>query len=407
MTTETPPTLPEPASPAPVQKADLSPRPAVRRTTAAQIGGLFLTGLAVLLFLTTRYAYRSLSPDTPTSRPAIGPAPIDPDVLERIQLQNGTFEEDVLPPEPEPVVSAAPPPPRPTTSDRERIFSAPLSVHRPSRRADVERSPRTESLASALGIDPRVWASLAGQGALGPAATPLSLGVLGPHAPGAAPGVAPSPAPSSPAATPSSSIHAVLAPAHRYDVAAGTVIPAVLLHRHVSDGQGLVRAQISQDVFDTQTASHLLIPRGTIALGEPVGEPSTSSPRVAVAWTRLRFPDGRTLALPGEPAAASDGSTGLPGHVDRHFGHQLGAAVLLSLVGAGVQLSQPQRSAAGLFAPSESQLIAGQLGLELGRLSEKTLGRLLDLPPTVTLEPGTTVFLLLARDLVFDGPSVS
>jgi type IV secretion system protein VirB10 len=189
-----------------------------------------------------------------------------------------------------------------------------------------------------------------------------------------------------------------------FDLAAGTIIPAVLLHRLDSDLPGLVRAQVSRDVLDSTTSTRVLVPRGTLATGEQLGRPELGVPRLAIGWRRLRFPDGRSLELGEQPAAARDGSIGLRGRVDQHWGRRYGSAILLSLVGAGVQLSQPQRSAIAGVAPSEGQVAAGELGRQFGQLSEEILRRTLDLPPTIELRPGARVHILLTQDLVFDEP---
>jgi type IV secretory pathway VirB10-like protein len=73
-----------------------------------------------------------------------------------------------------------------------------------------------------------------------------------------------------------------------------------------------------------------------------------------------------------------------------------------------VQLSQPQaRSAVPGFAPSEGQVGAQQLGVELGRLSQEILRRGSDRPPTLTLSAGQRLSLLVSRDLLFPGLEVA
>jgi type IV secretion system protein VirB10 len=118
----------------------------------------------------------------------------------------------------------------------------------------------------------------------------------------------------------------------------------------------------------------------------------------------LRLPSGVVYELPELPAGSADGTAGVQAEVDRHWWGRFGNAIALSLVGAGVQLSQPQeRSAVQGFAPSEGQVVAQQLGVELGRLSQEILRRGIDRPPTLTLSAGQRLSLLVSRDLVFHG----
>lgn len=194
-----------------------------------------------------------------------------------------------------------------------------------------------------------------------------------------------------------------------YEVKAGSYLPALLSHAVSSELAGPVRAQVSRDVYDSTTHRHLLIPRGTTLLGVQARQPVAGERRVTIVWERLVFPDGRSVDLASGdltplPSASADGTLGLLGRVNRHWPRRLATAGLVSLVGAGVQLSQPQRSATGLSAASPGQVAAGELGLELGRLSQRFLDRTIDQPPTIELAAGARVFVWITRDLAFPQP---
>ena len=184
----------------------------------------------------------------------------------------------------------------------------------------------------------------------------------------------------------------------------GTVLPAVLTRALKSDLAGPVRAVISRDVYDSLLLKTLLIPRGTVALGRQDRQPLFGESRLLILWHRLLLPDGRSIDLSGAPAAGQDGALGLPGDVNRHWGRRFATVGLLSLAGAGVQLSQPQRSASGFNSPDAGQLAAGELGLQIGRLSQQILRQALDVPPTVSLQAGSRLGILVTRDLTFPNP---
>jgi type IV secretory pathway VirB10-like protein len=367
-------------------RAEIHPRPLVNRITQGRVLWLMLAGLLGLLYLTVHYAHRSLGPEVEKGASAPGQRPLDPGFIQRLGNEARARAQEA-PPLPPPPVS---PPPSWQVPDlaarrrreaRERIFSAPLGgpSHQPAGR--ISRS-QTAAGGDVLAELDRRLGEQASQAGFSSAMT----------SGGAAASALP----------PAREAH--LAAAHRYELATGTAIPAVLLHRLDSDVAGVVRAQVSRDVYDSGAASAVLIPRGTLALGEQVGRPSLGDSRLVLRWTRLRYPDGRTLELGDQAGASADGSLGLPGRVDQHWGGRFGAAILLSLVGAGVQLSQPQRSAVGGIAPSEGQIAAGELGRNLGQLSTDLLRRHLDQPPTIELRPGARLSIVLVQDLVFDEP---
>jgi type IV secretory pathway VirB10-like protein len=195
------------------------------------------------------------------------------------------------------------------------------------------------------------------------------------------------------------------APGSPYVVRAGAVIPGLLLTGINSDLPGEILGQTSRDVFDSRTQQILLIPRGSRLIGS-YDNRSAVTGRLIVAWTRLIFPDGRSLTLPRLAATDEHGQAGLHDEVNHHYGRVYGAALLTSVISAGVQLSQPQQSAL-YAAPSSRQVAAGALGQNLGDAALESAKRGLDTPPTITIRPGQGFDVFLAGDIRFDGPYVA
>src|SRR5207245_6615699 len=83
--------------------------------------------------------------------------------------------------------------------------------------------------------------------------------------------------------------------------------------------------------------------------------------RLLVAWTRLLFPDGRSMTLPGLALKDPQGQTGAVGNVDNHMARVFGHALLLSAIGAGAPLSQPRQTRV-FAAPTAGQVAAGAAG---------------------------------------------
>lgn len=193
-------------------------------------------------------------------------------------------------------------------------------------------------------------------------------------------------------------------PVSEYQIMAGTVIPAMMVTALNSDMPGEVLAQVARNVYDSQQR-HLLIPRGTRIIGRYDNQVAIGQSRVLLAWTRLIFPDGRSVALPGLPTKDLRGASGLRSRVDNHTMRLYGRAVLLSIIGAGAQLSQPQQSNV-LASSSAGQVAAGALGQELSRVSMETIRRNMDVRPTLEVPAGAPFNIFLGHDLVLDGPYV-
>jgi type IV secretory pathway VirB10-like protein len=188
-----------------------------------------------------------------------------------------------------------------------------------------------------------------------------------------------------------------------YTIREGTVIPGVLLTAIASDLPGECLGQVSRDVYDSRTQSMLLIPKGSKLLCRYDDQVAVGQGRLLVAWTRLIFPDGRSMTLPGLPLKDPQGQTGAVGSVDTHMGQAFGRALLLSAISAGAQLSQPRQGSI-LATPSTGQIAAGAAGQELSNVALDLLRRGMDQPPTITIPQGAPFNVFLNGDLVFNGP---
>jgi type IV secretion system protein VirB10 len=190
-------------------------------------------------------------------------------------------------------------------------------------------------------------------------------------------------------------------PMSPYQIMAGTLLPAMLVTGINSDLPGEILAQITRNVYDSQQR-FLLIPRGAKIIGRYDDQVALGQSRVLIAWTRLILPDGRSLSLPGLPTQDLRGNTGLRDKVDNHYRRLYGQATLLSIIGAGAQLSQPQQGSV-FTPPSAGQVAAGALGQELSRVSMETIRRNMDVRPTLQVRPGTPFYIFLERDIVLEG----
>jgi type IV secretion system protein VirB10 len=189
-----------------------------------------------------------------------------------------------------------------------------------------------------------------------------------------------------------------------YELHAGGVIPAVLLTGINADLPGTIVAQVRNDVFDSVTGRYLLIPRGTRLVGTYDNRIVQGQRRVLVAWTRLLYPDGSGVDLLGMPGTDEAGYAGFGANVDEHLNKVFTSALLLSIIGAGAQLSQPQQSSSLYTAPSVGQTIAGAFGQQIGNTSIQLTQRQLEIPPTLEVPPGYLFNVLVDRDIVLTAP---
>lgn len=190
-----------------------------------------------------------------------------------------------------------------------------------------------------------------------------------------------------------------------YAIQAGAVLPAVLMTEINSDLPGEVLAQVARDVYDSRTQRAILIPKGSRLLGRYDHQIAVGQDRLLVAWTRVIFPDGRSVSLPGLQTKDRAGAGGLHDRVDNHTRQLFGTATLLSMISAGAQLSQPNAGYGAFGAyPSPGQVAAGAAGQQLAEVAAQMLRRNMDVQPTIRIRQGTPFNVFLNADLTFPAP---
>ena len=113
-----------------------------------------------------------------------------------------------------------------------------------------------------------------------------------------------------------------------------------------------------------------------------------------LVWTRLIFPDGRSLVLERQPGADTAGYAGLEDRVDNHWGSILRGAGLSTLLAVGAELSLDEEDRLA------RALRDGALDT-INEAGQRIVQRQLEVPPTLTIRPGFPVRVIVTRDLVF------
>lgn len=192
-------------------------------------------------------------------------------------------------------------------------------------------------------------------------------------------------------------------PISKYELKMGWKIPAFLIDGINSDLPGQVCAQVRENVYDSATGMHLLIPQGAKVCGTYDSQIAVGQKRILMAWNRIMFDDGSTLALAGMPGADQAGYAGFDAEVDNHYFKVFTSALMMSVISAGIQLSQPQQSSQG-GQPTASQTAAAAVGQQVGQVASGLIQRDLKIQPTLTQEPGYRFNIQVTRDIAFSKP---
>ncbi len=190
-----------------------------------------------------------------------------------------------------------------------------------------------------------------------------------------------------------------------FELKTGAVIPALLVSGLNSDLPGEIIGQVSENVYDSATGAHLLIPQGSKIFGMYDSRVAYGQSRLLVAWARVVFPNGSTLELGGMGGMDKGGYSGLEDQVDNHYMRIFGSALMVSLFSAGIQLSQPEQNSGslGYSNPSAGQTIAGAVGQNLGQLGIEMSRKNMQIQPTIEIRPGYRFNVMINKDVVFPG----
>jgi type IV secretion system protein TrbI len=171
-----------------------------------------------------------------------------------------------------------------------------------------------------------------------------------------------------------------------------------------SDLPGEVSAIVRQNVMDHVYGKFVLVPAGTKVVGYYNSNVTYGQQNVQVAWTRLIYPDGTSQTIGKQMAYGGDGSSGLHDKVDNHWARLLKGAALISVLSAGVQISQNHTNSSVLTYPNTGQEIGAALGNGMSQLGQNLTERNTNVQPTLKIRTGDDFFINVDQDIAFEGP---
>lgn len=192
----------------------------------------------------------------------------------------------------------------------------------------------------------------------------------------------------------------------QFELKTGAVIPGVMVTGINSDLPGNIIAQVSQNVFDSATGKHLLLPQGAKLFGVYDSRVIYGQERVLVAWNRVVFPDGSAITLGAMPGSDMAGNAGYTDEVNNHYFRIFGSAVLMSLMSGGMAYTMDSldNSNSESDKPTLQNEMGSALAAQLGQATLQLLQKNLNIKPTLEIRPGYQFNVIVTKDLVFERP---
>ena len=192
--------------------------------------------------------------------------------------------------------------------------------------------------------------------------------------------------------------HRLVAPLSPFELKAGAIVPAALLTAVDTSRAGPVVATVTQNVYDSISGRHLLLPQGARLIGTSEGESVYGDRRAFLTWERLILPNGKSLILTSEAGVDAQGAVGVRGQVDRRlFPLLVGTLFAGAITTLGQVARDGERGSGGLLgdAGDAAAIEGSQVG---GRLVDREL----DVRPSIRLRAGAPVRVMITRDLILE-----
>lgn len=186
-------------------------------------------------------------------------------------------------------------------------------------------------------------------------------------------------------------------PLGRFELNAGTIISAVMLTGINSDLPGAILGQVSENIYDTASGAHLLVPQGSRIIGTYNSHVIFGQKRILVVWNRIIYPDGSSLNIGGMTGSDQAGYAGMHQYVNNHYGRLIGAAIFSSVfVALGKLATENDKNDDGTESAA-AEAVMEQMTSFGARLAERNL----NISPTLMIKPGRRFTIITTKDVAF------
>ena len=181
-----------------------------------------------------------------------------------------------------------------------------------------------------------------------------------------------------------------------FELKSGDFIPATLQTGINSDlPSKVIVAIVSENVRDTISGKHILIPQGTRVIGTYDSSVTFGQERLLVVWQRLIFPNGKSIGLDNMQGVDLSGKAGITGEIDNHFSTLLKGVVLSSIMGSAAAIVTDRKN-------DWRGAAAEGAGEQIVTIGERFADRALSRQPTINIEPGARLNIMVHSDLILE-----
>ncbi len=190
-----------------------------------------------------------------------------------------------------------------------------------------------------------------------------------------------------------------------HEITSGTIIPMTLITGINSDNPGEIVAQTTEPVWDSITATNILIPAGSRVIGQYSSAVPFGATRLLLKWDTLILPDGTQIDLQGMQGSDTQGQSGLAANVDNHIAGILAAVGLASIFDIGKAAAVSALSTTSFLQNLSTAMNAqGSMSTAtqqaVDQIAQEYANKLINQQPTLSVPMGTAGTIIVSKTIV-------
>lgn len=183
-------------------------------------------------------------------------------------------------------------------------------------------------------------------------------------------------------------------------IRAGRMIPAILTTAISSDLNGVVTAQIEQDIYATMGKA-VLIPRGSKAIGFYTNDTEIGHERLEIMWREIITPQGINIMLTDAIVADNMGMNGAVGAVNNKYWERYGIAYSISTVTNALLLTIASKMKNSNQYATE---VYSNAKSDISSVVQDIIQQQSQIKPTIEIQSGSRIFLVPTNHMWFTKP---
>lgn len=187
-------------------------------------------------------------------------------------------------------------------------------------------------------------------------------------------------------------------------IRAGRLIPAILTTAISSDLNGIVTAQIEQDIYASMGRA-VLIPRGSKAIGFYTNDTKVGHERLEIRWREIITPQGINIMLTDAIVADNMGMNGAVGAINNKYWERYGIAYSISTITNALLLGIASKINNGNNANNAYVAeIYSNARSDVSSVVQDIIQQQSQIKPTIEIKSGSRIFLVPTNHMWFAKP---